>query len=102
MDKCYQCDRKQYKDLFNDYYSIFGVLWRFDGRCRVDYSVQTEQKDERQVDIESMFVDAMKKGHGIAWELDLPIRAFGGRRTAKVCSQRAKWTNHSARSNREI
>ena len=72
MDKCYQCDRKQYKDLFNDYYSIFGVLWRFDGRCRVDYSVQTEQKDERQVDIESMFVDAMKKGHGIAWELDLP------------------------------
>ena len=34
--------------------------------------MQTEQKDERQVDIESMFVDAMKKGHGIAWELDLP------------------------------
>ena len=45
MDKCYQYDRKQYTDLFNDKYSIFSVLWRFRGRCRVDYSVQTEQKD---------------------------------------------------------
>ena len=27
----------------------------------MDYSVQTEQNDERQVDIESMFVDAMQK-----------------------------------------
>ena len=53
----------------------------------MDYSVQTEQKDERQVDIELMFVDAMKKGHGFAWELDLPIRAFGGRQTVKVCSK---------------
>ena len=31
--------------------------------------MQTEQKDQRQVDIESMFVDPMKKEHGIAWEL---------------------------------
>ena len=31
-----------------------------------------------------MFVDATKKGHGIAWELDL---AFGGRQTAKVSSK---------------
>ena len=36
---------------------------------------------------ESMFVDAMKKGHGIAWELDLPFRAFGVRQTVKVCSK---------------
>ena len=49
--------------------------------------MQTEQKDEKQVDIESMFVDAMKKGHGFAWELDLPITAFGGNQTVKVCSK---------------
>ena len=34
-----------------------------------------------------MFVDATKKGHGIAWELDLPFRAFGGRQKAKVSSK---------------
>ena len=34
-----------------------------------------------------MFVDATKKEHGIAWELDLPFRAFGGRQTAKACSK---------------
>ena len=33
-----------------------------------------------------MFVDAMKKGHVIAWELDLPY-SFGGRQTAEVCSK---------------
>ena len=49
--------------------------------------MRTEKKDERQVDIESMFVDEMKKGHGIDLELDLPIRAFKGRQTAKVCSK---------------
>ena len=49
--------------------------------------MQTEQKDQRQVDIEPMFVEAMKKGHGVAWELDLPLRAFEGRQTAKVCSK---------------
>ena len=53
----------------------------------MNYSVQTEQKDQRQVDIEPMFVEAMKKGHGVAWELDLPFGAFGGRQTAKVCSK---------------
>ena len=53
----------------------------------MNYSVQTEQKDQRQVDIEPMFVEAMKKGHGVARELDLPFGAFGGRQTAKVCSK---------------
>ena len=34
-----------------------------------------------------MFVEATKKRHGVARELDLPFRAFGGRQTAKVCSK---------------
>ena len=38
--------------------------------------MQTEQKDQRRVDIEPMFVEAMKKGHGVAWELDLPFWSF--------------------------
>ena len=69
VNEFYQCDRKQLKDLFNDKYPIFGVLWRFHGRCQVDHLVQTEQ-DQRQLEIERMFVNA-KKGHGINSELNL-------------------------------
>ena len=59
-----------FKDLFNDKYPIFGVLWRFHGRCQVDHSVQTEQ-DQRQLEIERMFVNAEKEGHGINSELNV-------------------------------
>ena len=62
--------RKQSKDLFNDKYPIFGVLWRFHGRCQVDHLVQTEQ-DQRLLEIERMFVNAEKEGHGINSELNL-------------------------------
>ena len=70
VNEFYQCDRKQLKDLFNDKYPIFDVLWRFHGRCQVDHSVQTEQ-DQRQLEIERMFVNAEKEGHGINSELNL-------------------------------
>ena len=43
--------------------------------------LQTEQ-DERQVEIQPMFVDASKKGRGIAWELNLLCGAFGERQSA--------------------
>ena len=42
VNEFYHCDRKQLKDLFDDKYPIFGVLWRFmEGakwitRCRLN------------------------------------------------------------------
>ena len=66
--------------------------------------MQTEQKDQRRVDIEPMFVEAMKKGHGVAWELDLPFWSFwrktNGKSLFKILLektfQRSKQTLHLA------
>ena len=50
-------------------------------RCRLN------KKMKDRLTLSQCLLMRCKKGHGIVWELDLPIRAFGGRQTAKVCSK---------------
>ena len=50
-------------------------------RCRLNKTM----KD--RLTLSQCWLTRCKKGHRIVWQLDLPIRAFGGRQTAKVCSK---------------
>ena len=62
--------------LFGDFMDVAGWITR----CRLNKTM----KD--RLTLSQCLLTRCKKGHRIVWELDLPIRAFGGRQTAKVCS----------------
>ena len=63
--------------LFGDFMDVAGWITR----CRLNKTM----KD--RLTLSQCLLTRCKKGHRIVWELDLPIRAFGGRQTAKVCSK---------------